>query len=696
MQNLISKGKNLEEAIRIGLQLMHVSEAEVDIEIIQHETNGFIGIGKKPAIVKLTLTNHYATNSTSLNEHKLVEANPNQTNVWEGLIEGLPESLSLREDNLLPISDEGNRNNENVIGKAWIKDNQIYVKDAPDHFSTVSIGPNIQLYKNQQLVKDKSAIISEKDSLHVKFERESISETKWNISIIENGLKAILHVEPGLQTIRNLREVEPNEHIELLVEEKQNVINTLEYQLVLKELENRRIIFNLNHTEIMKAINASTAGDFVIAEGRNAHQGEDGWLEVLVDVQPKNGLVENEDGTIDFRESKLIPTVEKGMVIAIVHPPIPGIPGVTVTNDPLPAKQTHPIKLKTGVGTELIEDKLVATESGRPFIEKRGMLIKASIIPKLLHQDNVSLSSGNIRFNGDVEITGEVEDYMTVEADGDIYVHKSASYSNLTTMKSIIVKGNVTNCSLDAGKNNMLIMELGHLIGIMHQQLEKMIILIKQLSNSAAFKTTDFSVTGLQPLIRILLEKKFQDFPNHAKKYMEVVENGQDYLEDEDWTHIAVSLRTVFLTLTNQVTTVHKLTSLAEKMEKLSTFSKLPVEPNSYITISDSVNSRLYSSGDINIIGKGCINTKVHAGGKLFVGGIVRGGEVYWRLGVSLEEAGSANGTKTVIATPHDQQIQIRKANEGTVLKIGNVRHVLKEDRDWITAKLNNEGYIIY
>ncbi len=54
MNQFISKGKSVEDAINRGLQIMKISKDEVNIEIIQYETEGFIGIGKKQAIVKLT------------------------------------------------------------------------------------------------------------------------------------------------------------------------------------------------------------------------------------------------------------------------------------------------------------------------------------------------------------------------------------------------------------------------------------------------------------------------------------------------------------------------------------------------------------------------------------------------------------------------------------------------------------------
>ena len=49
-----SAGKSVDEAIFKGLQQLGISIDEVSIEIIQTETKGILGIGAKPAKVRLT------------------------------------------------------------------------------------------------------------------------------------------------------------------------------------------------------------------------------------------------------------------------------------------------------------------------------------------------------------------------------------------------------------------------------------------------------------------------------------------------------------------------------------------------------------------------------------------------------------------------------------------------------------------
>ncbi|MRG85715.1 flagellar assembly protein A [Salinibacillus xinjiangensis] len=651
------KGKIRDEAIHLGLKSLQVPRSEVKIEVLQEESNGFVGLGRRQAVVKL-------------------KRKPTKSN-----------------STILPLGQQDSTD-PNLNGKAWVKNNQIFVRDSNSHYSTVSIGTGIQLMKNQQVVKDNSTIISEKDQLQVKIEENSLEqETNWKITLDQDKVEAVLEVEPGYLMKRKVKDVEPAEHISLTLEETQEVHNTLTYEQVVGKLKDLHVTYGIVHGEIINALQTTTKGKYVIAKGKQVEQGNHGWLEIKVDIDTRNGLVEDESGRVDFRETTFIPTVEKGRIIAHVHPPTTEKPGITVTNEPIAPKRTFPIQLLLGRGVVEVDGKLVATESGRPSIEQRGQRIKAEIIPKIIHHGNVDLTSGNIRFNGDVEIVGAVNDHMYVEAGGDIYVHKSIKQATVNTSHSIVARGNVVGAKLAAGKNNIFIAELGHLLGILQEQLEKMVNMIKQINEGSY--TQDLSIYGLQPIISLLLEKKFKSFLPLARKYQAVVAKGEKYLGHENWSFISVSLNQIFLSLSNQVVTMEKLTALADKMNQLHQLSQLPMEPHSYITISDVSNSVLYCSGDIHIIGHGSVQTKIHAGGELKVAGMVRGGEVYGRLGVNVNEVGSESGAKTVISVPHDQKIIIGEAWEGTVLKIGNVQHTLKSNQFQIKAHLNENDRLV-
>ncbi|MFX3673191.1 MAG: flagellar assembly protein A [Paenisporosarcina sp.] len=693
MRTIISKGKNVMEAVQLGLELLDAQKNEVNIEILEQEKKGFLGIGHKLATVKLSKpsskesVSHVAT-QVDLNE--LIDK-------IERTIEVLPEHQEVTQiiASTRAGTEQLDRNEKEIKAISWVENGELFVQNSPTHYPKVTIEEGIKVSLNGALVKEKHIIISQDDNVDIYGIHEE-KETKWSISVDSSKLKVILAVEPGYKITRTIRDTEPSQHITLSAYENKQPINTLTYEQVIEAMGSLHVIYGFNHGEIMKAVEATEKESFEIATGTRAIPGQDGWIEIKVNIHTENSLKEDESGKVDFREQRIIHTVDAGTVIGIVHPPVPGRPGVTVTNEPLPATQTNPLQLKAGQGIQLVDDKVIALESGRPTIEQRGLFVKAAILQKLVHPGDVDLTSGNIHFNGDVTIVGSVQDNMSVEAGGDIVVHKSITGAKVVTLSSIIAHHNVIGSELSAGKNNLLIAEMGYLLATISEQMEKMIAVINQLTKSSAFKSSDFPKTGLKPLIHILLEKKFKNFTPIAKDYLALYKKGEHFLFDEEWSNVSTTLNHLFLKVSKEFTTLEDIVELSIKIKTLYESSLIPAEPKSFIAISSATNSEIYCSGSITITGKGCINSKIHSEGILQIDDVLRGGEVYAKEGIQINETGSESGISTLISVPQDQNIRIKKALEGTILRIGGSRRYIKKTTYDINARLNETNEIVF
>jgi uncharacterized protein (DUF342 family) len=231
---------------------------------------------------------------------------------------------------------------------------------------------------------------------------------------------------------------------------------------------------------------------------------------------------ERSDGTIDYREVGNIPSVEKGQIIAVIHPPIPGSPGINVTGETIPPAPVRALKVRQGKGVIVTKEdtQIVATERGRPNIEKRGMLVKVSIMQKLFHQQDVDLSSGNIHFIGDVEVTGNVNNTMKIEAVGDVLIKGNVTMAEIIAGNSIVINNNVIGSKITAGKNNILIADMSQLLGEIAEHMKRIVVAIEQLYSSPAFKISDLSKKGIGSLTKLLLDQKFRSFPTLVKQFM--------------------------------------------------------------------------------------------------------------------------------------------------------------------------------
>lgn len=71
MSSIESIGKTTEEAIHLGLLQLGVEQEDVTIEVVEEASHGFLGIGGKPARVRLTLIK--AADEEPAQEEKSVE-----------------------------------------------------------------------------------------------------------------------------------------------------------------------------------------------------------------------------------------------------------------------------------------------------------------------------------------------------------------------------------------------------------------------------------------------------------------------------------------------------------------------------------------------------------------------------------------------------------------------------------------------
>ncbi|MBT2693623.1 flagellar assembly protein A [Bacillus sp. ISL-55] len=699
-QSILSRGKDVIEAVDIGLEILKTDRNQVSIEIVQHEKKGFLKLGTQPAIVKITKIE----SNEPLQNQKDAAPDENQTGRKLSLIHEMEKAINELHVEEIEMNERKNRDDddldkteeEQTAGKVWVRDGILYGKPSAFQYPTITPGKHVKIYKNQEPVTE-TTLVTGSDRFEIKTEEET-KETKWHITCDSHYLNVTLHVEPGMKKYYKVVDQDPDTHLVIESEEIIDIQNELEYKVILGELERLKVVHGFNHAEIMKAIHAEEQGDFIIASGTKPKEGKHGVYELLVNTSRMKGPQQRSDGTMDFREVQIIPTVNKGQVIAVIHPPIPGIPGVSVSNTPIPPEPTYPLIVQAGKGTALIEEgnKVVATETGRPMVEQRGLLAKFSIIPKLVHYSDVDITSGNIRFKGDVDILGNIEEGMVVEADGHINILHNANKAIVSSKNSIILQKNSIGSTLSAGKHNIFESEMINLLAIILEEFKKLLNSIHHLLLLPAFKMTDFQKKGLYPVIKLLLEQKFKTIIPPTKQLIEVCTQGSHVLGLE-WMTIAEQLKLSLLSsITNEYHSMHRLEELAERMELLIEKHKNLNDDDCQISMMYAINSTIYSGGNVSIHGQGCYNSKIHAGGMLVVSGVLRGGEVYARKGVSIKEAGSDGGAVTKIMVPANKKILIDLANEGTVIQIGKVKYTFQELQKNITAFLDEKGKLCF
>lgn len=164
--------------------------------------------------------------------------------------------------------------------------------------------------------------------------------------------------------------------------------------------------------------------------------GEDGKVILLFSSQTQAGPKLRADGTADFREVEGVTQVKAGAVLARLQPPGPGTDGRDAQGGVLPAPPGKPANLPAGQGTRVSDDGQTLFAACDGTVALRNGVVSVSSVLELTQ--GVDFRTGNIRFDGEVRVKGNVAEGFRIEAGGDIRVEGDAEGAVL-----ISARGNV-------------------------------------------------------------------------------------------------------------------------------------------------------------------------------------------------------------------------------------------------------------
>lgn len=195
-------------------------------------------------------------------------------------------------------------------------------------------------------------------------------------------------------------------------------------------------------------------GRIVVAEGTPAVHGKDGYYYFMFKTELPTMPKIKSDGSVDYKNVDLFELVEQGQKIAVFYPATSGNYGFTVKGKLItPIKGKNPPKI-TGSGFRLLDDGVTYVAAVSGSISYNNYTIKIS---NLYHvKGDVTASSGNIRFNGDVHISGFVGSGVTIEADGNIMIDGNVEAAIIKAGNDVLIRSGVTGKDegmIKAGRN---------------------------------------------------------------------------------------------------------------------------------------------------------------------------------------------------------------------------------------------------
>ncbi len=213
-------------------------------------------------------------------------------------------------------------------------------------------------------------------------------------------------------------------------------------EALLQALADAAVVFGIDHAAVAQVVAQGAADHVKVARGAAAQNGRDAVFEVLLPKATDRAPKLDVNGLIDYREHGGIVVVKPEQPLMRRIPATAGVPGSTVRGRALtPRAGLDQAFAASLAGTQLaLEDAnlLRASVNGQPVVVDRGVMVEP-----LLHLKEVNVASGNVYFDGTVQIDGEVMQGMKVQATGDIVVGGTVDGGLLEAGGSVHVAGGI-------------------------------------------------------------------------------------------------------------------------------------------------------------------------------------------------------------------------------------------------------------
>lgn len=211
----------------------------------------------------------------------------------------------------------------------------------------------------------------------------------------------------------------------------------MDYAEIENDLKHQSITSGIMEENIKEYLqNRNYCTDIIVAQGTAPRHGTDAEIQYFfsTDLSAKPAL--REDGSVDFFNLNTISHCRKGDVLAKLIPADLGAPGQNIYGERILPREVKKAHLKFGRNIELTEDKSTIISK----VDGHVVLVDGKVfVSDVLEVENVDNSTGNIEYEGSVQINGNVCSNFKVKARGNIVVNGVVEGACLEAGNDIII-----------------------------------------------------------------------------------------------------------------------------------------------------------------------------------------------------------------------------------------------------------------
>lgn len=404
------QGETLEEALKRGAASLKTSIINLDYEVIQRGKKGFIGMGKQNFIIKV-----WKTGELDLSQ---IGQGPASTEDFE-------VDLNVPRDG---------------DAKIKIKKAGIFLKVLPPKNG----GKGMELKEVENMLYRRGVHYFNKNKIKKitgdeKGDWVKIGEwvpnpeydSKLSISLSTDEMEASVIMSAPIYSGR-----------------------TLEPEEIINALESEGVKFGILYDKIKEVAEDEIVNiPVVVARGQGPQHGKNSQLLYKFKTGLENSvqLTEEEKGRVDFKNLNRVQNVIAGQILAEKVPATLGVPGRTVTNNIIDARDGKDMPLRSGKNTRLSKDglKIYSEKDGQVFLSGADITVREIYEVR----GDVDFNIGNIDFVGTVIVHGNVLQNFRIKAAGDIRVSGVVQRAELIAEGKVYCKGGIKGGNIKANKS---------------------------------------------------------------------------------------------------------------------------------------------------------------------------------------------------------------------------------------------------
>ena len=580
--------------------------------------------------------------------------------------------------------------NESLDGSIKVLDGKIIVKNPKGEGKPAAVYAtgNVKVIIDGIMLSGKSEIFEE-STIEIVFD-ETEASRKLDIRLAEDLMEAYISVKYRPKNVFRLKDKQECTVIELECE-LINQIYPPKYKIeeILKELSNNKIVYGIIESNLEKCVE-SECTNIIIAKGQEVIDGVSDRIELK--FAPENGgkkFVEDKTGNIDFKSIGSVQVVKVGEILAVKIPGTPGCDGHNVKGNIIKPKDIKQITIKAGKGCIIKDgDKVISLIDGKPCI--RNNVFNVFEVHEI--KSDVNLSTGDIKFIGDINILGGIAEGMQIICGNSVKVSKDVEGSIINAKGDVTVKGNVLRSKIYGGGQDVSRLAI-------LKDLESLKLIVNSIVD-AVCQIKEHNILGNDKkdgdLIKLLIESKYKNLTVICIKIISCI--GTLY-EEEKNGELSKAVRQKLLGLAPlSIRNYGELDLVIKPIDILILRIKSELSIPVSVSFGYCQDSVIKSSGDIMVKGKGVYISELVANDKikfLMEKSVARGGSLRAVSELSCRIVGSSAGVPTRLQVDKEGSIFVDIAFQNTVFTVGHKEHILERPSRNIHAYLNPEGDIV-